>query len=599
MAADLLRDQVAPRDFHLFVLGVAADADDLHAVEKRGRQARGVRGGDEHDIAQIVIHLEIVVVERHVLFGIEHFEQGRRWVAAEIGAHLVHFVEQEERVGRLRFLHALYDLAGKRADIGAAVAADLRLVAHAAQADAHEIAPGRARDGLAERRLADPRRADETQYGAAHLAGARLYREILDDALLHALEPVVVLVEHALRQGEVLLDAGALLPRDPEQPVEIVAHHRGFGGHGAHGAQLLELADGAFARLLAELGRGELALDLRQFVFLVLAFPQFLLYRLHLLIEIILALRLFHLALDARADFFLDLQDADLGLDHGVNALEALDDRFDLEQFLLLRYLDGEMRRHRIDEARRVLYLADRHQHLGRHLLVELDVVLEVGRDRAGQRLDLPGLRVGLPQGRGERLEIAVGAGEPLDARARAALDQHLDRAVGQFQQLEHRAHGAHLVDAAGLGVVLARVALRDKQYLLVVLHHLLERADRFLAAHEQRHDHVRKHDDIAQRQDREQGHGCGCVHGAGPFVGCPRFGRRARRSREPCHMAPAAALVKPRRIGSPSAPGPSCARRRFSAGWRGPRPPRRRPRPRSRRRRSAVRTWCRAARPP
>src|SRR5690606_2940087 len=35
--------------------------------------------------------------------------------------------------------------------------------------------------------------------------------------------------------------------------------------------------------------------------------------------------------------------------------------------------------------------------------------------------------------------------------------------------------------------------------------HHLLERADRLLAADEERHDHVREDDDVAQRQDGER----------------------------------------------------------------------------------------------
>ena len=52
-------------------------------------------------------------------------------------------------------------------------------------------------------------------------------------------------------------------------------------------------------------------------------------------------------------------------------------------------------------------------------------------------------------------------------------------------------------------GIVLRRVLLRDEKDLLIVLHHVLERPHRFLAADEQRHDHVRKHDDVAERQDR------------------------------------------------------------------------------------------------
>ena len=57
--------------------------------------------------------------------------------------------------------------ARQRADVGAAMAADLGLVAHAAERDAHELAAERARDRAAERGLAGAGRADEAQDRAA------------------------------------------------------------------------------------------------------------------------------------------------------------------------------------------------------------------------------------------------------------------------------------------------------------------------------------------------------------------------------------------------------------------------------------------------
>ena len=59
------------------------------------------------------------------------------------------------------------DAAGHGADVGAAVAADVGLVAHAAERDADELAAHRLGDDLAERRLADARRADEAEDRAA------------------------------------------------------------------------------------------------------------------------------------------------------------------------------------------------------------------------------------------------------------------------------------------------------------------------------------------------------------------------------------------------------------------------------------------------
>ena len=82
------------------------------------------------------------------------------------------------------------------------MAADLRFVAHAAERDAHELAVHRPRDRLAERGLADARRADEAEDRPLHrspFAASASHRQVLDDALLDLVEIVVILVEHLAR----------------------------------------------------------------------------------------------------------------------------------------------------------------------------------------------------------------------------------------------------------------------------------------------------------------------------------------------------------------------------------------------------------------
>ena len=104
-------------------------------------------------------------------------------------------------------------------------------------------------------------------------------------------------------------------------------------------------------------------------------------------------------------------------------------------------------------------------------------------------------------------LEKSVVLGELDDSGTPATFDEHLDGAIGKFQQLQHGADGADGVDIVGRGVVLRRVLLGDEEYLLVVAHDVFESTNRFLATDEQRDDHMREHDDIAQRQ-----HGIKCV---------------------------------------------------------------------------------------
>ena len=116
---------------------------------------------------------------------------------------LVDLVEHHDTVARARFADGLNDVAGQGADIGAAMAANFCLVVHAAKTDPHEFALHGARDGLAQRGLADARRADQTEDRCLALRCKLAHRKILDDPAFDLLEAIVVLVENAPRLGDV------------------------------------------------------------------------------------------------------------------------------------------------------------------------------------------------------------------------------------------------------------------------------------------------------------------------------------------------------------------------------------------------------------
>ncbi len=112
------------------------------------------------------------------------------------------------------------------------MAADLRLVVHAAQRSARKLAAHRARDRLTKRSLADPRRSDEAQDRLAPAVGRTAlllqtpHREVLEDALLDLVEVVVVGVEDAARLLHVDLAARGQVPRQRDDQLEIRADDR-------------------------------------------------------------------------------------------------------------------------------------------------------------------------------------------------------------------------------------------------------------------------------------------------------------------------------------------------------------------------------------
>src|SRR5882724_10063194 len=500
----LLRDQIFLGDVQLLELRVARDADDLHAVLERARDAvEGVRGGDEHDLREVVVHVQVVVVEGAVLLGIEHLQQRRRRVAAEVGGHLVHLVEQEDRFARAGALHALDDLARQRADVGAAVAADLGLVAHAAQRHAHELPAGGTRDRLAERGLAHAGRPDQTEDGPLGVADQALHREVLEDALLHLLEAEVVVLEDLLRLFDVELVLGVLVPGQGDQPVDVVTDDGRLGGHGRHHLELLQLLLGLLAGLRRHLLLLDLLFQLLDLVLELVLLAELLLDRAHLLVEVVLLLGLLHLLLDPGTDTLLDLEDLDLGAHEAEHLLEALGRVGHLEQRLLVLELDAEVGDDRVGEPRGLVDRGHRHDHLGRDLLVELDVGLEGGVDAADEGFDLGRLVAHLLEGLGLDQEVLGVAQVARDARPLLALDQHLDGAVGQAEELHDRAERADPVDVVLGGVIGLGVLLRREEDELLLVHRLLEGADRLLPPDEERHHHVREDDDVPQRQER------------------------------------------------------------------------------------------------
>ena len=139
---------------------------------------------------------------------------------------------------------ALDDLAGQRADVGAAVAADLGLVVHAAHGDARELAAQGARDGAAERRLAHAGRPDEAQDRALEDGLQLQHGQVIEDALLHLLQIVVVLVQNLGGALDVDLGAARRRSRAGGHPLQIGAGDAVFGRGRRHAGEPVEFAQG-------------------------------------------------------------------------------------------------------------------------------------------------------------------------------------------------------------------------------------------------------------------------------------------------------------------------------------------------------------------
>ena len=350
---------------------------------------------------------------------------------------------------------------GQRADVGAPVAADLGLVVDAAEAHPDELAVHRPGDALAERRLADAGRPDEGEDRAADLVRERAHREVLEDALLDLLEAVVVLVEDAGGFLDVELVVGRDVPGQADQPVHVGPDDADLGRGGRDPAHPVDFLDRARLDLLRHAGGLDLVAQLVDLGLLRVVLAQLALDRLQLLAQDVLALGLVHLRLDFGLDPALQLEDLDLVGEEVRDELEALGDVDGLEHLLALLGRHVRAVGDHVGQQARLGDVAGGDGGLRRDRGAVRDVLLDLGLDRAHQRLDLDPVRAGVGQLLDDGAQVRLGRREAVDAEAALALDDRPDRAVLELDDLGdlgQRADGVELggvVDVLLLGLAL------------------------------------------------------------------------------------------------------------------------------------------------
>ena len=92
------------------------------------------------------------------------------------------------------------------------MATDFRLIAHAAQRHTDILAVGRTRDRLSKRCLADSRRPDKAQNRRLDLVHTLLDSQIFQNTFLDLFQPVMIVVQHPFRIGQIVADLGFFSP---------------------------------------------------------------------------------------------------------------------------------------------------------------------------------------------------------------------------------------------------------------------------------------------------------------------------------------------------------------------------------------------------
>ena len=454
-----------------------------------------------------------MVAERVVLRRVQHLQQGRGGVAAVVRAELVHLVQQDDRVHRARLADGPDDPARQRAHVGTPVTTDLRLVPDAAQRDPGELTAHGAGHRLAERGLADPGRAGQSQHraaappadqGQALVGPALAHRQVLDDPVLDVIQARVIRVEDLARARDVVGVVAALVPRDLQHRVQPGADPAALWRLVRGPLQLGRFLERGLAHLLGQVrgldpGLVVLFLGAR----LAVQLGQFLADGGQLLAEQELALLLLHALADIVLDRLRDVQLGQLVPGPPGQQLEPLLRVDGLQQLLTL--LQGQVAgvSGAVGQSRRV---GDPLQHV--HDLPRAPLL----QDRGGQSAVLTGQFLGAGAGRRLVHHRALNPQGRAGAR-RAHPDPHAGQAADHGGGLTTREPPGLLDGTERAQRRVLAIQPGHEQHMRggirVARHrrgHLrgADRGARFRGGGVQRHHHGRQHHCVVQRQHRQ-----------------------------------------------------------------------------------------------
>ena len=386
------------------------------------------------------------------------------------------------------------------------MAADLRLIVHAAEGDARKLAVCGARNAHGDAGFARARRADETQHAALCVRGELAHGQRLNDAVFHLFQPEMILIEDLSGLPDVQCFLGADVPRKVQAHIQIVADDRSFRRAERLLFQAVDLLEQPLLGVLRKLQRLDLRPVFVQLLRRIVRLAKLALDDLELLAQQILLLRLIHALLCRLLQTALQVQHLDLTAEHFRELCKPAARPQFLQQLLLLLRTEVHMLRNEICHERGVRAAEDVDDRLRREIARCMDIVVKQIAAVADERFNAG--RASLLRIR-QRVDYGHEAGRRRCDRRDLAPDQALHHdADGLVAGLLH-----HLLDAADRadcihivrrGHVGRHLLLRGEENNLILAHRLIQRRDRHGPLHVKIQQHAGKHGQPAQRHHRQ-----------------------------------------------------------------------------------------------
>ena len=271
----------------------------------------------------------------------------------------------------------------------------------------------------------------------------------------------MVAVEDAAGFFDVQVVGGGFAPGELGDGFEERADDAVFGRGLGDGDEAGEFAVGLFFDGFRQFGFIEAFFEFGDVGLGALIQAELLLDRLHLLLEIKIALRFVDGGADLVLDFFLEFEDFDAGGELFADALEALGDVGFLQEGLLFLEIAGEVGGEEIGEHAGLIDVVEDADGFVGDVGRELDHALGGLADGLEEEIEF-GRERGIYVGKDFDLgaEIRIGADDFKDAVAHEAVGQDVQMhaaaagRVGRADHLENQGGDAHGIKVGGIGVL-------------------------------------------------------------------------------------------------------------------------------------------------
>ena len=295
-----------------------------------------------------------------------------------------------------------------------------------------------------------------------------------------------------------------VVPRQFQQQLQVGHLHRIFGHGGVQPLDLLQLLLEGFAHLRGPvflLGLLAHLLDVG-----IGAVAQFVLDRTHLLLEVVVALLLVDLLLDALLNLVLQLGQLLLADQDFEQLAGAGQQAGGLQQRLAVFVRQLHVGADEVDDAALRVDVLDGESRLLGHRRRHVDDVQRHVADRVHESLELDALHIGsrIVQGRHPGLEIRLGGDVLRDLDLLQAVQDHREVPVGHFEDFDDARRGADLVHVVRRGVFDVALALQHGAQDAAFGIHGTYEADALVASHGDRGDRTGEEHRTAQRKDRD-----------------------------------------------------------------------------------------------